>query len=181
MCLFNKDKRQIRLTNQRIKELTAINELSTTEYTVTKVVKSEEIPSLFQKLAGERKVLFSCKAFIKAGIDMESYDPSKSRIDPDAKTISLTLPHARVQSFNMPTEHQEIVYEKIGTFRRTHSLGELNEFLKQGEEIVRNEIAKMGILEDAERNARDLFKAALMQLGYQSITIKFADDEQRGN
>lgn len=177
MCLFNKDKRQIRLTNQRIKELTAISELSTTEYTVTKVVKSEEIPSLLKKLAGERKVLFSCKAFIKAGIDMESYDPSKCRINPEAKSISLTLPHAKVLSFNMPTEHQEIVYEKIGPLRRNHSLGELNELLRQGEDVVQQEMGKMGILEDAEHNARDLFKVALMRLGYQSITIKFADDE----
>ena len=173
MCFWKDNKRQARLTSERIKELTAINELSTTEYTVAKVVKAEDAPSLLRGQLGDRKVLYSCRIYLKAGINMDKYDPSKTVIDPAEKSVTLSLPHATLLSFNMPAEEQMLEYEKVSVLRKNITQRERNELLIQGEDSVRQQIEHMGILEDAERNARDIFKAALTQLGYQSINIKF--------
>lgn len=173
MCFWQDYKRQTRLTSERIKELTAINELSTTEYTVAKVVKAEDAPAWFRGEFGDRKILYSCRIYLKAGINMDKYDSSKTVINAAEKSISLSLPHATLISFNMPPEEQRQEYKKVGLLRKSFKAGELNDLLIQGEESVREEIEQMGILEDAERNARDIFKAALTQLGYQYVNIKF--------
>lgn len=161
------------MTSERIKELTAINELSTTEYTVAKVVKAEDTPAWFRGEFGDRKILYSCRIYLKAGINMDKYDSSKTVINTVDKSISLTLPHATLISFNMPAEEQKQEYKKVSVLRKAFKAGELNDLLIQGEESVRQEIEHMGIFEDAERNARDIFKAALTQLGYQNVNIKF--------
>ena len=83
------------------------------------------------------------------------------------------MPHAELLSYNMPVEEQKLEYEKVGIMRPSFKAGERNELLKQGEDSVREEIINMGILSDAERNTRDIFKASLLQLGYQTVNIKF--------
>ena len=167
--------RQVFLTQERIKELTSVSDLSTTEYTIGKVVKAEDSPSFFKGRWGDRKVLYSCKIYMKAGIDMGKYDASKTVIDTNTMSITLTLPHARIISSDMPAEEQCLEYTKVGLMRKNFSARERNELLIQGEESVNQAIEKMGILEDAERNTRDIFTAALYQLGYRTVNIKFEE------
>lgn len=173
MCFRFKKQSNTQQTKERLRQLTAVSELATTEYTIAKVVKAEDTPSLLRGQLGDRKLLYSCKIYVKAGIDLEGYDPAKTEIDEAGKSIKVVLPHAKMLSFNMPAEECELAYEKVGTLRTDFKQGEKNELLIQGEESVRNEIANMGILSDAERNAKDIFKATLLQLGYQNIDIKF--------
>lgn len=160
-------------TSERLKQLTAVSELATTEYTIAKVVKAEDNPTLFKGQIGDRKILFLCKVYVKAGIDLEGYDPSRTEIDELTKSVTIVLPHAKLLSFNMPAEEQELVYEKVGLLRQDFNNKEKNDLLVQGEDSVRQQIEKMGILEDAESNTRNIFKATLLQLGYQTVNIKF--------
>ena len=160
-------------TSERLKQLTAVSELATTEYTIAKVVKAEDNPTLFKGQIGDRKILFLCKVYVKAGIDLEGYDPSRTAIDELTKSVTIVLPHAKLLSFNMPAEEQELVYEKVGLLRQDFNNKEKNDLLVQGEDSVRQQIEKMGILEDAESNTRNIFKATLLQLGYQTVNIKF--------
>lgn len=173
MCFKRKKKYDSQQTKDRLRQLTAVSELATTEYTIAKVVKAEDIPSLLKVAIGDRKLLYSCKVYVKAGINLEGYDPTKTEIDEETKSITVTLPHAKVLSFNMPIEECELAYEKVGKLRSDFKEGEKNDLLVQGEDSVRSEIANMGILADAEHNARDIFKATLLQLGYKNIDIKF--------
>ncbi|MBO4671860.1 MAG: DUF4230 domain-containing protein [Bacteroidales bacterium] len=174
MCFRKKNSRQLLLTRERLRELTSVSDLSTTEYTVEKIVKAVDTASAFKRyLAGERKVLYSCKIYIKAGIDMKKYDPDKTEIDLSTMSISITLPKAGIISFDMPAEEQDMEYTKVGLMRRRFSATESNELLVQGEKSVYEAIHEMGILEDAERNTRDFFSAALYQLGYHIVNIKF--------
>lgn len=175
MCFGKSNLRQVFQTQERIKELTSVSDLSTTEYTIGKVVKAEDSPSFFKGRWGDRKVLYSCKIYMKAGIDMGKYDPSKTVIDTNSMSITLTLPHARILSSDMPAEEQCLEYTKVGLMRKNFSARERNELLIQGEESVNQAIEKMGILEDAERNTRDIFTAALYQLGYRTVNIKFEE------
>jgi len=174
MCFIHNKLSLRQKAEGRLKQLTAASELATTEYTIAKVVKAEDFPSIFKGQIGDRKILYSCKIYLKAGIDLEKWNPDTIEVNELSKSISITLPHAELLSFNMPVEEQKLEYEKVGILRQDFKAGERNELLKQGEDSVREEIVNMGILDDAERNTRDIFKASLLQLGYQTVNIKFA-------
>lgn len=60
--------------NQQQKEilfsLREMSDLATVEYTITKIIKANDNKTWFK--IGERKILMSCEAHIKAGVDMSS-------------------------------------------------------------------------------------------------------------
>ena len=84
------------------------------------------------------------------------------------------MPHAEILSFNMPAEEQKLEYEKVSIFRKDFTHKEKNELLIDGEIIVREEVEKrLGILNNAEQNIANIFKASLLQLGYNIVNVKF--------
>lgn len=164
---------EISLTDQataKMSELSNAGELSTTEYTISKIVKANDCD--WYPL-GDRKILFNCSAYLEAGIDMKEYDATKTVVDESKKSISLVLPKAKLLSMNMPYEETKIAYEKVGTLRANFSAQNRNELLKQGEADIREGLEGYGILEDAEQNARTFFTAMLSQMGFKQINIKF--------
>ncbi len=72
--------------------LKEMEELGTVEYTITKVVKANDNTSRFT--VGQRKILITTEAYVKAGIDMkEITEKDISRL---GKTISIRLPIAKI-------------------------------------------------------------------------------------
>lgn len=92
---------QDELLSQKIQGLSDMAELGTVEYTVKKIVIAD--PDAWYKY-GKRTILFSCTAFIKAGIDMKSFSPDDVMVDKESKSVSIVLPKAKILSFNMPPE-----------------------------------------------------------------------------
>jgi hypothetical protein len=50
--------------------------------------------------------------------------------------------------------------------------------LTQGEEDIRADLERLGILKDAEENTKMFFKALLQQFGYNNIEVKFKEKEE---
>lgn len=149
----------------RVINLVNVSELGTVEYTVRKVIKIKDE----QKWAvGDRKILFSATAYLKAGIDMSQID-----IAPDGNSITVTMPHAKLVSFNMPADEITTEFEHYSTLRSRFSGDEQNILLQQAEEDIKAEVPNYGLLEDAERNASEFLTAMLSQMGYTDINIKF--------
>lgn len=158
-------------------------ELGTVEYTVTKVVKVDQngdLEHLFDgkfnmnKLKiGDRKMLFSTKATIKAGIKLtpENYYVS---IDEDAESVSLTLPKAEILSFDMKSEDSKLEYEQVSATRFDFNNIERQGFLKEAEAQIRAD-KSINILADAEVNAEQFFRTMLSQMGFEKIEINFAN------
>lgn len=151
-------------------ELSQAGELSTTEYTISKIVKANDCEWY---TVGDRKILFNCKAHLEAGIDMRDYDATRTVIDEEAKSITIVLPKAKLLSMNMPYNETRIAYEKVGAIRASFSAKDRNDLLRQGEKDIRAGLEGYGILEDAERNAQTFFTAMLSQMGFKQINIKF--------
>lgn len=151
-------------------KLSAAGQLSTTEYTISKIVKASDCDWY---TVGNRKLLFNCNAYLEGGIDMKDYDATRTVIDDGKKSISLVLPKAKLLSMNMPYDETKIIYEKVGALRASFSARDRNELLKQGEADIREGLGSYGILEDAERNAKTFFTAMLSQMGFKQINIKF--------
>ena len=158
--------------NQRITQMSSVAELGTVEYTVKKVVMDSLISKKWYEF-GVKKIMFRCTAYLKAGIDMNDFDPAKTKIDEKKKSVVITLPKAKLFSLNIHPENSEIVYEKRTGTRRDWTVNERNELLKLGEKSIADDVPNLGILKDAENNARDFFKALLGQIGFESVTVKF--------
>lgn len=161
---------QEKLTRKSIQSLSELAELGTVEYTVKKIVKTDD--AVWWKY-GKRKIIFSCTAFIKAGIDMKDFSPENIKPDPKDNSVSVILPRARILSFNMPPEEIRQEFSMITGLRDEFTPEQKQQLLRLGEEDIREEIPAMGIIEDAESNARVFFTALFSSLGYEKIEISF--------
>lgn len=156
----------------RVQLMTATGELATVEYTVSKIIKAKECT--WWKI-GEKRVLFKCNAYLEAGVDMTTFDDSKTLIDSTAMAITVTLPKVKLLSFRMPFEEIKLVESESTGLRHEFTAVERQLLLQQGEQAIRADVAsgKYALLADAERNTRIFFERLLTRLGYKSVTIKF--------
>lgn len=149
-------------------------DLGTVEYTVVKVIKANDVPEWYK--FGDRKILFNCKATLKAGIDMAKFSEEDVTIDQVSKHITICLPAPQLLNLDIKPDDIKLVYEKVSFFRSDFSANDRNSLLAQGEKDINDNIAELGILADAEKNARLYFETMLQQMGYTSVTIKFKEE-----
>lgn len=157
-------------TETGLHELSTAGELVTCEYTVSKVIKADD---MVPWKIGERKILFCCNAYLKGGVDMTTYNPAKTVIDPGKKSIILVLPPPKILSINIPAEEVRQVYSHVTGLRADFSAEERNRLLQQGEEAILLDVPQMGIIPDARRGAVAFFESFLRRLGYEDINIYF--------
>ena len=166
---------QDKLLKQRIESLSEMAELGTVEYTVKKIVRSDDPRiTLGDRIKiGDRKILFSCKAHIKAGIDLKELGPDKIVAKSIRDSVTVKLPKAKVLSFNMPSE--EIVEEFVSVtwLRDRFTPQEKLVYLQQGESDIKNDIDNLGILADAETHASIFIKSLLANIGFKDINVVF--------
>ena len=156
---------------ERISTLSRTAELGTVEYTVKKAIRARDEGDWFK--IGNRRILFSCTAHIKAGINLDRIPLDKIVVDESSHSVSLVLPHAAVLSINLPPEEIRLEYEDITGFRQKFSDRERQALLKQGERDIVRDIPKLGILAEAETNALEFFRPMLEQMGFENIQISF--------
>ncbi len=154
-----------------IRQFTQLSELGTVEYTVTKVVKVVDHPKWYQ--FGDRKLLFTCKATLKAGIDMSGFSPDDVTVNKSQRSATVTLPKAKLLTFNMDPKDCKLAFVKIGGIRHPFTAEERNAVLIQGEKSIRDNIGQYGILEDAETNASEFVKMVFSKAGIYDVTVKF--------
>ena len=153
---------------ERVQTMAETGELGTVEYAVRKIIKTND--QQWYKY-GDRKILFVSTAFLKAGIKLDGF--SEENVIIDGKNVTVTLPHAELLSFNMPAEETKLVWTHYSTFRDEYNEYERNTILRLGEQNIREATPDLGILQDAEKNAEELFTAMLTQIGFEKIDIKF--------
>jgi hypothetical protein len=152
--------------------LRQITELGTVEYVVTKTVKANDNATWYK--FGDRKIIFTCKAHLKAGIDLSELSKDNIQIDARQKSISIILPKAKLLSCNMKPDDIHLVYEKTAITRFSFSNAERDDVMAQGETNIKESVAELGMLADAEKNAKIFLEAFLKQAGYNQIDIKFS-------
>ena len=86
------------IVQQKIQSLTEMAELGTVEYTVKKIIKCNNDEYWYKY--GERKILFSSIAYLKAGIDMSGFTADNIVVDNETNSITATLPKAKLLSMN---------------------------------------------------------------------------------
>lgn len=156
---------------EQVGKITSLTELGTVEYVVTKIVKANDNATWYK--FGDRKILFSCKAILKAGIDLSKLEDSDIQVNTEEKTITITLPNAELLSVNLKPENIKLIYEKTSITRSSFSNKERDAVLAQGEADILKSVPDMGIFDDAENNAKLFLEAFLKQAGFTNVNIEF--------
>lgn len=146
-----------------------MQELATAEYTITKVVKASDDQTWYK--IGDRKILITCEAKVKAGIDFSAMDTRYVSIT--EKSISIQLPPPKIISVNIPPGKIKVAYQDIGTFRSSFSVSEQNALMVQAEKQVLAKSSQLGILEEAKANTKTWLTGYLSSLGFEQIDIQF--------
>ena len=163
---------------QVIDKVKSEKQLGLVEYEVRKIVKAKDAGHKFFFIPSKKEILCSCKAYLKAGIDLSGFNPMTDvAIDPDETMITLTLPAPTLLSLNIPIDEVEILYEKTKN-SQGFKLQELNELLRQGEAQISASVPDLGILEDAKRNARLFFEPLFKRLGFTSVQVEFKENQK---
>jgi hypothetical protein len=150
-------------------QLRELNELTTVEYTVSKIVKASDDQTWYK--VGDRKILMSCRAAVKAGIDLNQLSADAIRVD--GNKVSIDLPSARILSLSIKPDEVRTEYEEVGLFRSEFSAAERNSLIAQGEAQIRRQVAETNILRDAESQAGIALGNFFRNLGFSEVSIQF--------
>ena len=149
--------------------LKEMGKLATAEYIITKVVRASDNKTWYK--IGDRKILISCKASIKAGVDLTKI--AETSVDNDLKKISIKLPPPQVLSFNLSPQNIKVEYTEVGLLRNKFSNAEIDGIMQQAETQIKNQIAAMGILQTARENAGTFIRNFFTNAGFEEVAITY--------
>lgn len=144
--------------------------LATAEYTLTKIIRAIDNQTWYK--IGSRKILMSCEAHLKAGIDLQQLNKNNFNVQNDS-IINVVLPHAQLFSVDIPPGKIQVAYQDIGVLRDPFSAAEREQLLAQAEQQIRSLANTLGILQTAETNAITYMQHLLQQSGYKQVNITF--------
>ena len=156
---------------REIEAISAMKQLSLVEYRVRKIVKADDDGEWYK--IGERKILLSCTAYLKAGIDLSDFGPDDVDIDWTGERVSVTIPHAILLSLDIPAAEIRQEYDHVTMLRSSFTAEERNALLRQGEKQIRDSVPSLGILPKAEENARKFFESVFAKMGFTTVEVAF--------
>jgi hypothetical protein len=155
-------------------EIKNIGTLSTTEYTIGKVIQLNDSSQVWYK-PGHRKILIRCEAKVKAGIDLTKL--SEGDITIVGNTITIKLPPSEITSFTMDPNRVQTEMESATFFRDKFTQQEKHDFMEQGEVSIREDLQSRGIFKDAEKNATRFLKEFYEQMGFEKVIVEYDERE----
>ena len=161
-----------------ISKIQAAAKLATTETVIDKTVvgsKSKKLLGLIK--VSEANFVAYTEATVKTGIDLNKLSRDDIRIE--GKEISILLPPVEVLDFSYPFQKFDIdsTILKDSWVNRFDVL-DYEEFYRQAELDIRNQLQYTGIIEATQNKTRIMFQGLLKNLGYEAIFIKFTPTEQ---
>ena len=157
-------------------KLTELKRLGTLEYDISKIliVDDEQWYTI-----GDRKALISLKANLIAGIDFEKIKIIDFKQN---ESIKLKLPEPEIILLNIPPDKIEYSVLKTSYMRSEFSNDELNKIQILGEEDINEKIKDLGVLIEAEKNAKIFLDNWLNLLGFKNIYYaneKYESEDQK--
>ncbi len=175
LILVSCNKKEAPEQKPEILSLKEMSELATVEYTITKIIKANDNKTWFK--VGERKILMSCEATIKAGVDLGSL--TKNDFEISGKNVRINLPQPKIISLNIPPDKIKVEYEQISVFRDTYKTQERDMLATQAEKQISSSVDELGILDQAKANTSLFVSNFLKQIGYQNISITYGETSSK--
>jgi len=145
-------------------QLQNLQELGTSEYKLSKVIIAED--NQWYSI-GDRKVVITMKASVKAGVDFSEI--KIININNDEKSISLSLPKSKIILLDIKPNDIKYNFLKTTLARSEFTNKELNEIQVLGEKSIKDKISELNILEDANKNAKLFLTNWLKLSGFNKI------------
>lgn len=155
--------------NAIVQSIQQTGRLVTVEYALSKVVRAADNKTWYK--VGDKRILISVEAIVKAGVDLQSITPGDVTVNGDE--ITLQLPPPEVLSLSMPPDKIRVLYEDVSAFRSRFSAAEREALLRQAERQIRSLATSLGILKTAGTNAELFLRKLLQRGGYKTINIRF--------
>lgn len=154
-------------------EFSQLAQLGSVEY-VTKHLYSKKLKN--GKDNG-RYALIGETVTTMAGIDLKDFSMDDVVVDDVEKSVSITLPKAKILSYDFSLADAKEIDGKSGLFWRHYTPMQIQEIEKEAQKEIEKTILGLGILDEAEKNTKNLFYSWLTQMGFKIISIKFADNK----
>jgi hypothetical protein len=152
-----------------VQSIRQTGQLVTVEYSLSKIVRAADNRTWYK--FGERRILISAQAIVKAGVDLQAISPEDVAINGD--DIQLNVPRPQVFSLSIPPEGIRVLYENTSLFRERFTAAERETLLRHAERQIRSLTDSMGILKTAGTNVEIFLRNLLQQGGYKNVTITF--------
>jgi len=143
-----------------------LQDLGTVEYTLSKVLSIDDEQWY---TVGERKVLMSIKANLKAGVDFSQLEILS--FDDKSKSIEVKMPESKIILLDIPPNKVKYELVHVDLLRDEFTNEEMNQIQVLGEKAIREKISDLGILEEAHKNAKGFVESWLKMLGMKKIKI----------
>lgn len=143
-----------------------LQDLGTVEYTLSKVLSIDDEQWY---TVGERKVLMSIKANLKAGVDFSQLEILS--FDDKSKSIEVKMPESKIILLDIPPNKVKYELVHVDLLRDEFTNEEMNKIQVLGEKAIREKISDLGILEEAHKNAKGFVESWLKMLGMKKIKI----------
>lgn len=157
-------------------KISEISELATAEYVFTNAARFENTKHIAVLPDGWTQKSFIQKwdGKIKAGIDLE-----KVTISIKNKVVTITMPYAKILSYEIDNNSVEILDEKNGLFNKITVKDKVN-FDRETEYEMKDRAIKHGLLTKAEDNAEkvisNLIKASVKNIEKYEIKFEKVDE-----
>lgn len=152
-----------------VASLQQIGKLATAEYVITRIIKAEDNQTWYK--IGDRKILISCTASVKAGIDFTKLQAQQIR--QEDKKVSVQLPPPQILSLNIPPEGIKVAYTNVGMFRDPFTATEIANIMKTAERQIQKQIVALEILSTARSNASAFVTRFLTTAGFSEVYVSF--------
>ncbi|WP_430406114.1 DUF4230 domain-containing protein [Fluviicola sp.] len=158
-----------------IYQIRSIGTLATTEYTLGKIIHWNDEGEWYK--FGDRKILLSCKATVKAGVNLNKI--KESDIEVEGNKITIQLPPPEIVSFEMDPDLIRTEMTDVNGFRSDFSQVEKSKVLQKGEESIRKDLRKLHILDEAEQNAKIFIIDFYKNLGFEQVIVHETPKDKR--
>lgn len=155
-------------------QLREMGQLATTEFELSKIVQARDEDTWYK--VGERRMLVSCRARVRAGIDLSQIRDID--VQADGSQVSIKLPPPQIFTFSLPPENIRVVYTDVGILRSPFSQAETNGILQQAEVQIRRQVDSLNILQQAQEGAALFVRRFFEQAGFTTVNITYRYQEQ---
>lgn len=149
-----------------VQQMKNLSSLGTVEYSFSKIIATSD-DQWFS--IGDRKILMTCKAYLKAGVDFGKI--KVPFIDIDKKAIEVVLPKGEIILLNIPAEDIKIVNQTTSLLRSEFSNTEIQNIQVLAEKDIRKKVKEFKITEKAETNAIVFLDQWIRSFGFTSVKI----------
>ncbi|MCE3295215.1 MAG: hypothetical protein K0R65_929 [Crocinitomicaceae bacterium] len=156
-------------------EIRNIGLLATSEFTIGKIIELKDEGEWYK--FGDRNILISCKAKVKAGIDLSQIRDQDITVR--RNSIKIVLPYPTILSFDMDPNQVKTEVQDINGLRSQFTQEEKNEILAQGEKSIRRNLGETSIISHAKNNAEVFIENFYKELGYKDVDIEFRQAVQQ--